>query len=142
MKFKPFSVFILILCLAAVFVILAGVGTNRPENDKIVILWSSGDTAVFEKVVYPYTLNSRRMDWWKEAELLIWGPSAKLLAENSDIQEKVAEIRDAGVSLTACKWCADEYSVSEQLSSLGVDVKYMGKPLTEYLKSGIHVLTF
>ena len=44
--------------------------------------------------------------------------------------------------LQACKWCTDQYKVSDTLDSLGVDVKYMGEPLTEYIKSGYKVLTF
>jgi hypothetical protein len=38
--------------------------------------------------------------------------------------------------------CADRYEVTEDLRKLGVDVKYMGKPLTEMLKGGWKVLTF
>ena len=74
--------------------------------------------------------------------MIIWGPSARLLAEKEKLQEKVGTLLKTGVSLTACKWCADEYGVSEELSRLGVEVKYMGKPLTGYLKNNHKVLVF
>jgi len=38
--------------------------------------------------------------------------------------------------------CANAYGVTEDLKAFGFDVKGMGKPLTEYLKSGKKVLTF
>jgi hypothetical protein len=44
-------------------------------------------------------------------------------------------MKEAGVALFACKACADIYGVSDKLSSLGINVKYMGVPLTQYLKN-------
>jgi len=44
--------------------------------------------------------------------------------------------------IEACVVCANAYGVTEDLKALGFDVKGMGKPLTEYLKSGKKVLTF
>ena len=41
----------------------------------------------------------------------------------------------------ACKACSDSYGVSEILVGLGVDVKYMGAPLTEMLKGDWEVIT-
>jgi hypothetical protein len=54
----------------------------------------------------------------------------------------VKKMGETGVRLTACKWCADEYGVSEKLEQIGIEVKYMGKPLTGFLKSGQPVLVF
>lgn len=67
--------------------------------------------------------------------LLVWGASSKLLAEDQELQESLLKMKGAGVALFACKGCADVYGVSDKLSSLGIDVKYMGVPLTEYLKN-------
>ena len=47
-----------------------------------------------------------------------------------------------GVTVEACKACSDSYGASDALTDLGVDVKYMGIPLTNYLKEGCRVLTF
>jgi hypothetical protein len=41
----------------------------------------------------------------------------------------------------ACKNCADNFGVSEKLEKLGVVVRYMGLPLTEYLKNGEKIIT-
>ncbi len=48
-----------------------------------------------------------------------------------------------GVRFEACKACADMYGVSDELSALGVDVKYMGEPLAKLLQDdGWDVLAF
>jgi hypothetical protein len=47
-----------------------------------------------------------------------------------------------GVVVVACQACADSFGVTPQLGALGIDVKYMGKPLTDMLKGGWKVLTF
>ena len=39
----------------------------------------------------------------------------------------------AGVSIEACLACSDGYGVTDTLEQLGLDVKYMGEPLTDYI---------
>lgn len=112
------------------------------QNDTLIILWTSGDPDVALKMVFMYAGTSARVKWWGHVKLIIWGPSSKLTAENPEIQQGIAKMQENGVIIEACKACADDYGVSDTLSSLGIDVKYMGKPLTEYLKSGKKVLTF
>ena len=116
--------------------------TCQAEKDKLVILWTTAEKDVFTKVAYMYGLNSKKHDWWKEVILIIWGPSSKLLAEDKELQENIQAMKEEGVTLTACKWCSDEYGVSENLEKMGIDVKYMGKPLTEFIKENRHVMVF
>lgn len=78
----------------------------------------------------------------RRVRLVVWGPSTKLLAENSELQAQIQEVKGAGVELLACKACSDSYGVSEKLASLGGEVMYMGVPLTEYLKSDWALLRF
>jgi hypothetical protein len=92
-------------------------------------------------MVFMYTYNSRKYGWWDDITLVVWGPSAKLLAEDEELQDYIRRIDSAGVTLKACKGCADMYGVSEALESLGIEVKYMGE-ITNYIKEGRHVLTF
>jgi hypothetical protein len=47
-----------------------------------------------------------------------------------------------GVKVEACLACTDSYGVTEQLRKMGVEVKYMGKPLTDLIKQGSKTLTF
>ncbi len=51
------------------------------------------------------------------------------------MQDYLKKMKEVGVELQACMACADMYGVSGKLEELGVDVKYMGRPLTEMLKT-------
>jgi len=70
------------------------------------------------------------------------GASSKLLSEDTDLQKKIAEMKAEGIKLEACKACSDQYGVSSFLENLGIEVKFMGVPLTDYIKQGEHILTF
>jgi hypothetical protein len=111
-------------------------------DERLVVLWTSGDPEVARKMVFMYVYNAKKYDWWKEITFIVWGPSSKLLSEDEDLQEKIRKMLKEGIKVEACKACADMYGVSEQLSKLGIEVRYLGEPLTKYKKNGRHVLTF
>ncbi len=146
---KRASLFVVALLCTAAF--LAGSFTQKsaradqPVADvptKLAVLWTSGDRDVALRMVFMYTLHAKQQGWWENIQLVVWGPSSKLLAEDAEIQAEVAKMQDAGVAFVACKACADSYGVSERLEELGVEVKYMGVPLTELLKSDWVTVTF
>lgn len=112
------------------------------NTDKLVVLWTSDDPYVAERVCLMYTHGAKTRDWFEEVVLVVWGPSAKLIAENKKLRKKVRQMQEDGVVLEACVACADSYDVADELREFGFDVKGMGKPLTDYLKSGAKVLTF
>jgi len=58
------------------------------------------------------------------------------------VQAKIKTMIDNGVKAQACLACADSYGVTDRLRTLGIDVRYMGKPLTDLVKQGWHILTF
>ena len=113
-----------------------------PGNEKMVIVWTSGDREVALKMVFMYTLNAKKRGWWEDITLVVWGPSAKLLTEDKELQEYMKQIMEAGVTVKACKGCSDQYGVSEQLEALGITVLYIGKELSDYVKEERNVLTF
>ena len=115
--------------------------TEICEKDKLVVVWTSGDKEVAMKMVFMYTYNAQKYEWWKDITLLVWGPSAKLLSEDKELQDYVKEMSEIGVNLLACKGCADQYGVSEKLEEIGVTVKYTGVDLTNFIKER-HVVTF
>ena len=41
----------------------------------------------------------------------------------------------------ACKGCSDQYGISEDIEKLGIEVLYIGKELSDYIKEGRNVLT-
>lgn len=108
---------------------------KKTKPDELVVLWISGDREVALKMAFMYTLNSKRFKWgWKNVTLVVWGPSAKLLTEDKELQEHIFDMKERGVRLLACKKCSDQYGVSDALRQLGIEVKYVGKPLTDYLR--------
>jgi hypothetical protein len=106
-----------------------------------LILWTSGDREVALKMVFMYAYNCKKRGWMDTVRLLVWGPSAKLLSEDEELQEQLQGLKEVGVELYACKGCADLYGVSETLSSLGINVMYTGTMLAELQQQGWHVLT-
>ena len=135
---------VLILILTAVSFILTPhveAQSEKPANEKLVIIWSSADRDVALNMVFMYTSNSKKFGWWDDITLVVWGPSAKLLAEDEALQVHIKNMIDAGVVVKACKLCSDSYGVSVKLEKLGIIVKYM-KELTDYIKEGRNILTF
>jgi hypothetical protein len=147
------------LMLALVFFSLASVTLNAANPSKtmnetrkemkeekpadhLLIVWTSGDPDVAHKMVFMYAFNAKKNGWWKNVTLLVWGPSAKLSSEDKDIQAALLKMKDEGVELLACKGCADQYGVSPKLEELGIEVKYTGTYLTDFIKSGKKVITF
>ena len=142
MKNKHLLITALVILFSITQVINAQTESNVPEQDKLVVLWTSDNPYVAERVAFMYTHNAKIAGWFKDVTLIIWGPSAKLITENIKLQEQVRQMQKDGVVVEACIACANAYGVADDLRKLGYDVKGMGKPLTEYLKSGAKVLTF
>jgi len=111
-------------------------------NEKLVVVWTSGDKDVAKNMVFMYTLNAKKRGWFEDVTFIVWGPSSKLLSEDAELQETLREMLDAGVKLEACLRCAENYGVVEDLKILGIDVILMGQPLSEYLKEDRKVITF
>ncbi len=94
------------------------------------------------EMIFPYAYNSKRLDWWRNVRFIVWGSSSKLLVEDVELQVLIGKMKEEGVILLACKACANNLGVSAKLEELGIEVVYMGKPLTDMLKGDWTVLTF
>ncbi len=111
-------------------------------QSRLCVVWSSGDPGVAKNVCFMYTHNAKRRAWFDDVYLVVWGPSARLLTENEDLQNEIRAMEKTGVVVEACVACAQNYGVVDNLKKLGIDVKPMGQPLTERLKGPWKVLTF
>ncbi len=109
-------------------------------SKELIVLWTSGERELALSMVFMYVLNAKTRGWWEEIRLIVWGPSAILLAEDQDLQIYMEKIIEAGVRVEACRACTDNYGVSVKLEEMGIEVKYLGEPFTEMLKSGARVL--
>lgn len=109
--------------------------------DKLNILWTTDNKDTVFNMLSMYAINSKKSNWWKEVNVIIWGASAKLVGTDEQVQTEVGEMLNHGVSIEACKACSDNLGVSDTLIKIGINVRYMGNPLTKYLKSGERILT-
>lgn len=148
---KITRIFVLVLLISFVFTSQtlfpherATIPTDKRQisnQEKLVVLWTSGDRDLAIKMAFMYTYNAKKNEWWDDITLIVWGPSSKLLSHDKELQDYIKKMKDKGIILKACKACSDMYGVSEQLEDLGVEVKYMGVEFTNYIKEGRHILT-
>ena len=130
------------------FLIIAGLPNllraqeMEKKEEKLAVLWVSGDRDVAEKSCLMYTHAAKRNGWFDEVVLIVWGSSSRLLAEDKQLQEKIAAMKKDGVIVEACIACSNMLGVTDELKGLGINVIGMGVPLTNYMKQGYHILTY
>lgn len=112
-----------------------------PHTESLFILWTNADVMTSRLMVMMYATNAKMNMWWEEVTVIIWGATAKLVAEDTGIQELIENAQKAGVKFSACQACALELGVVTKLRELNVEVKYWGAPLTELLKTEAKLLT-
>jgi len=111
------------------------------ESNNLYILWTNPDVLTSQFMVMMYATNSKIHNWWNDVTVIIWGATAKLVAENDVIQERIKMAMQVGVKISACISCARELGVIEDLKNLGIEVKPWGEPLSEILKSNEKLIT-
>jgi hypothetical protein len=132
---------VVLVCLAAAPT--GAEGETEEPTGKLMVVWTSGDPDVADKVCLMYTHAAKAYGWFAEVTLVVWGPSQRLLAGDPTIQAKVKAMQKDGVVVQACIACARKLELVEELEALDIDVKGMGVPLSEALKDpATEVLTF
>jgi len=120
----------------------AAEATAQDALDRLAVVWASGDPEVAHRVCLMYTHAAKNNGWADDVTLIVWGPSSRLLAADKDVQAKVKQMMEDGVRVEACIACANSYGITEDIRALGIEVKPMGKPLTDMLSRGYKVLSF
>jgi hypothetical protein len=109
--------------------------------EKLNILWTTDNKDTVFNMLIMYATNSLSKGWWKKVNVIIWGASAKLVGNDTQVQTEIIEMINQGVQIEACKDCCDNFGVADKLIKLGINVRYMGEPLTDYIKSGEEILS-
>ena len=92
---KPFLLVSVIAALAVVsgLVLFAQpVTTPKPAGaaeSRLAVVWTSGDPEVAHRVCLMYSHAAQTQKWFDHVTLIVWGPSARLLAADKDLQAKV-----------------------------------------------------
>lgn len=109
---------------------------------KLFVLLCSGDREVALNVGLVYPLNAAKNKWMDEVKVIVFGPSEKLAAYDSEVQDKLRDLKEAGIDVMACKWCADKEKITESIEKAGVRVTYVGTVISQLIKDGWASLTF
>jgi hypothetical protein len=121
----------------------AQVDEAATPTGKLMVVWTSADPDVADKVCLMYTHAAKKYGWFAEVRLVVWGPSQRLLAGDPALQAKVKSMQADGVIVEACIACATKLDLVETIREMGIDVRGMGVPLTEALKDPeTEVITF
>lgn len=129
--------------LLLAFVLIGGTAQSYAgENDKLAVVWTSGDPDVAHRMVLMYTHAVKTSGWFDEVVLIVWGPSQRLYVGDMDVQKKVLEMKKDGVRVEACVVCSDSYGITDRLRETGLVVKPMGRPLSDMIKGDWKVITF
>ncbi len=109
--------------------------------DRLNILWTTSERDTAHNMVLMYATNSLLHNRWDEVNVIIWGAAAKVVAEDEAIREKIKLAMQAGVEFVACLACASNFGVVDEISELGVEVKYYGAEFTEIIKTDEKLIT-
>lgn len=143
---KQKTILLLVVLIGVVLVgrafVKAGDSERRTDGDKLAVVWTSSDPEVAYKTCFMYISNAKKTKLFDEIVLIIWGPSARLLAGDKALQDEIKSLMASGVVVQACMTCTEEYGVSWQLRKMGIEVKHLIIPFTEMLKGDWKVLTF
>jgi hypothetical protein len=69
-------------------------------------------------------------------KLFLFGPAQDLFLEDEDLQNYIMEYQSMDQTAIACKFISERDEKSQQLSSLGVTVDYVGKKISDFIKDG------
>ena len=97
--------------IVAGLLLVRGLAAADPTQvpSRLCVVWSSADPDVARNVCFMYALNAKKRGWFDVVHLVVWGPSAKLLAEDKAIQTEVRAMQKVGVVTEACVVCARRY---------------------------------
>ena len=110
-------------------------------SDKILLIISSRDREVI-KTALNYALNANRNGWVGDIETVLFGPSEKTVVEDPELQQLIQKINEEGLQPIACKAVADSQNLAEDLLKIGINVRYVGKYISDKIKEGYQVLTW
>lgn len=110
-------------------------------NDRLNILWITDNKETVFNMLSMYAINSIHRGWWKQINIILWGASVKLVANDTQVQTEVLEMIQTGITIEACQDCCENFGVAPIIKKLGITVKYMGASFTQYIKEGENILT-
>ena len=107
----------------------------------VKILWTTDNKETALHMVCMYAHNALLKGWMDDVEVLVWGASQRLIAEDAEVRKAVMQMMDDGVKVYACLKCADTLGITEQLEACDIDVHYTGDLLSGWVHANEKVLS-
>lgn len=111
------------------------------SDNTLHILWTNDNIDTSMHMVLMYAEASITHGFWEDVRVIIWGATAKLVAENEDIRGRILKAKEVGVKFVGCIACAKNLGVEDELTAFGLELKPMGLPLTELIKNKENLVT-
>jgi len=109
--------------------------------EKLVVLWKGDNLTDILELITPYIIASKKNKWWDDVEVIIWGASQIIVANNEEVKRRVAMMIRQDIKVYACKKCAEDLGLTTALTDQKINVMYTGELLTSFLKSDAKVIT-
>jgi hypothetical protein len=103
-------------------------------RSKVVVIIASGEKGVVQTALM-YAKNTMKYGWLDDVKTILFGPSEKLVAQDSELATQVQELCTAGDGI-ACKFISDHEGTSDALSKLGLQIEYVGTIIANLIKDG------
>ena len=110
--------------------------------NKVFVIIADADREQALEVGLIYPLNCAKNKWLEDVKVIFFGPSEKLAAYDSQVQERIKEIKGYRAEVLACKWCADRMGITALLEEQGITVVYVGPVISQLIKDGWAQLSF
>lgn len=103
-------------------------------SSKVLVIIATSDK---EKALTAlmYAKNTQLMGWMEDVKVVFFGPSERLLVEDSDIAREAKAVAAQAESI-ACKFISDRDNISEKIEQLGVKIEYVGTIISDHIKTG------
>lgn len=103
-------------------------------TDKLLVIIATGDK---DKALtgLMYTKNAFEREWLPDIKVVYFGPSEKLMVEDSQVRDEAIEVANMG-ECYACKAISDREAISDKVNEMGIRVEYVGSIISDFIKQG------
>lgn len=118
---------------------------EKPDKNTLYVLWTTGDPVTANNMVFMYTTNSLRYQWWERVHIIVWGAATELLARDAEVQKKMRKFLKLGGVVSVCRKCAENIRVMDEVKAMEIPgqftVFYLGSWFSKILHSDVRVLS-
>lgn len=104
-------------------------------HDRIIVIIATAEAAK-ARTGAMYALNAMKHGWLEDVKLVLFGPAEQLFLEDPDFQDLVRQFMELAKTPLACRYLSDREGTSERLRDLGLDVQFVGAPISEAIREG------